>query len=168
VIVVLGILFLVPFACLLATILFHGGRTAWAFAIAPGATTALVALVAELCDRDGTGPLVLFFGLFAAYVPTLLFGLPAYIVLRNRIKLTLIACSAVGAAVAGLPWVLAFTGFAVLQRSIGFIPIQSALTVFVALFGGIGGVIFWLIAAPHSGTEQVKSPDHPDDEMVAR
>jgi hypothetical protein len=94
------------------------------------------------------------------YVPALVFGLPAYLILQTRLRPTVLSCAIVGAVVAALPWaLLAFLPGAEEASVDGRqMVVHGRLTWFgfyegaklvgsVGLFGGLGGFAFWLIAA---------------------
>jgi len=100
------------------------------------------------------------FAIFA-YPLGLLFGLPAYGILRNILKPTWLNCTLAGACVAAAPWLI----FALLPSSADQASIGGRATVvngtttaygylvamqfvgIIALCGAIAGFLFWLIAA---------------------
>jgi hypothetical protein len=107
-----------------------------------------------------TFPVVLFVG---GYLPTLVAGLPAYALLRSRLKPTLLNCAVVGASVAGMPWLLLSILPAAGSASIdgvatvtnhhvtafgAWVGLKMALG--ISLFGALGGASFWAIAAGRS------------------
>ena len=121
-----------------------------AFLFAPALAALALAIVQE--GYDGPRPAwelletTLFFAGFGAYPAIILFGVPAYLILRGRIAPTLLNCVIAGAVTAALPWILysmvalAGTGGTTNYGWLGFIGI-------VAGFGALGGLIFWLIAS---------------------
>jgi hypothetical protein len=77
-----------------------------------------------------------------AYAPALLFGLPAYLVLKDRVAPSGLNCALTGVAVAilGLMLIILFFGS---NLSWG-LTIAFAV---VAAAGAMGGLIFWIVAA---------------------
>lgn len=103
-----------------------------------------------------TFPLVAIVG---GYLPALVFGLPAYLFLRRRLRPTVLSCAIVGAIVAALPWALLTLLPAAQEASIDGRPtvLNGHLTWFglyegaklvgqIGVFGCLGGVAFWLIS----------------------
>jgi hypothetical protein len=99
--------------------------------------------------------------IFGACPPTVLVGLPTYLVLRKRLRPTPLNCALAGSAVASLPWLLldvilpgadyAFDGGHVTvehgQKTLwGWLDLAMASGSF-ALLGAFAGVVFWVIAA---------------------
>lgn len=103
-----------------------------------------------------TLPLVAVFG---AYLPTLLFGIPAYLIAVRHLRPSALSCVVVGAVVASIPWTLlgltarpdaAYTnGRATVvdgtMTAYGWLEFgQTILT--ISLFGALGGLAFWVLA----------------------
>ncbi len=104
------------------------------------------------------------YAVVGAYPTTVIFGLPAFFLLRDRINATLLNCCATGAAVAALPWLIITTLFQPDSASVDGrnTVVDGSLTAYgwltnltfvgqIALFGAVGGGLFWLIAAAGSG-----------------
>lgn len=95
-----------------------------------------------------------------AYPPSLLFGLPAYLLLRNRLRPTPLNCAIVGAIIASLPCVLiglllspdyATYDGQVTNRD-GHLTLAGLVHLTtvagpIALLGSFTGVVFWAVAA---------------------
>jgi len=107
--------------------------------------------------------LYLLFGLPQA----LLFGVPAYLLLRNRVRATLLNCSLAGATIASLPWLAlnllvrgpdyAFSGGHITDQNghktlAGWLDLATGIG-WLALAGLFGGLVFWLVAVA-GGTMQ--------------
>ena len=144
-------------------------RVLLAFALAPAVAafafscvSPLYAGLTNLLERIvRTFPVVLVFG---GYLPTLVVGLPAFAVLRRRLRPTLLNCTVVGASVAGLPWLLFSLLPAANSASIDGVAtvtnhhvtlfglwVGLKLALGIGLFGALGGASFWLIAAWRTG-----------------
>jgi hypothetical protein len=93
--------------------------------------------------------------------PTVLVGLPAYLILRKRLRPTPLNCVLAGAGVASLPWLLldvvlpgadyAFDGGHITvehgRRTLsGWLDLGTASGA-LALLGAFAGLVFWVIAA---------------------
>lgn len=137
-----------------------------AFAGAPFAAALLLACVQPAYDGlpsmvDRILRTFLLYLIIGACPPTVLVGLPAYLVLRKRLRPTALNCGLVGAAVASLPWLFlaivlpgpdyAFDGGHVTvehgQKTLwGWLDLLTAMG-WLALLGAFAGLIFWVIAA---------------------
>jgi hypothetical protein len=90
--------------------------------------------------------------IFGGYVPAFAFGVPAYMILRLWLKPTLVACATAGAGVAAFPWtLLVLAAWTDERRMIGqltWFRLSEAASMVgeVALFGAMGGAVFWLVA----------------------
>lgn len=148
-------------------------RALLALAIVPGFAAFLMATVEpsyagldsqyERIWRTGV-----IFSLFGAYPPAVVFGLPAYFILRSKVAGTWLNCAITGAAVAGLPWLLlTLFGPAADQASIGdrATVIDGTRTAYgwivelqfiglIAPYGAVAGLLFWVIAA--AGSKRAK------------
>ncbi|MDZ4308827.1 hypothetical protein [Allopontixanthobacter sp.] len=96
-----------------------------------------------------------------AYPLGLIFGLPTYLVLRDKVKPTSLNCTLAGALVAAAPWMIfAFLPPSADQASIGgrATVVNGTTTAYghlvalqfvgiIALCGAVAGFLFWLIAA---------------------
>jgi hypothetical protein len=155
-------------------------RVAAAFAFAPAiaalAFSVLNPMYAGLTDLSvriwKTFPSVAIVG---GYVPTLIFGLPAYLILRTKLRPTVLSCAAVGALVAAFPWALLTLLPVAQEASTGGRPtvVQGHLTWFglyegakltgqIGLFGCLGGAAFWLIStAGHRSARVSETADRP-------
>ena len=107
------------------------------------------------------------YALFGAYPTAIVFGVPAYILLRQRLAASLFNCTWVGAAVAAFPWVilglLSNADYAYNNGHVthmngaktlwGWIEVLL-LIAWMGLLGALAGSLFWFIAkwpAPMSG-----------------
>lgn len=98
--------------------------------------------------------------LYGALPPTIVFGAPAFLLLRKLVRPTLLNCAAVGAVIAALPWFLlgllsgadqASTGGRATiingrYTAYGWLDFGEFLLM-TAAAGAVGGAIFWAIAA---------------------
>ena len=100
------------------------------------------------------------YALFGGYPAALVFGLPAFLFLRDRVRASAFNCAATGAVVASLPWLLlGLISNPNYAYSNGHVTHQNGaktwwgwveLFVFVgeiAALGAVAGVVFWIIAA---------------------
>jgi hypothetical protein len=103
-----------------------------------------------------TWPLYVIFG---ALPPTILFGVPTFLILRKLARLSLVNCAAVGAIIITVPWFFLFlfpTGSAWTgdratiingeYTAYGWLEFAQTMLIFAAA-GAVGGAIFWMIAA---------------------
>ncbi len=140
-------------------------RVLLAFAIVPGIAAIALASAQPLYEGldsyfERVWRTSLMFAIFA-YPLGLVFGLPTYGILRDRLKPTWINCTLAGACVAAAPWLF----FLLLPSSAEQASIGGRATVVngtttaygylvamqfvgvIALSGAIAGFLFWLIAA---------------------
>jgi hypothetical protein len=125
-------------------------RLVWAFAAAPAAAALALGLVMAVVTRSlAAGLGVGAFGLLLfGYPATLLLGLPAYLALRRRMRLTPLRCALAGAVIGGAPLLLIFaanlaaSGFSTRDLDDIVIPALGATAA-----GALGGVVFWAFAA---------------------
>ncbi len=96
---------------------------------------------------------------FGAYPITILFGVPAYLVLKRRVRLKFLTICLVGGVIAAAPWLLltlftnpdyAMIGDRVTVQNghktwFGWIEILRFLGE-CFIFGAIGGAVFWALA----------------------
>lgn len=95
------------------------------------------------------------------YPPALVFGVPALLIFRKRVRATLLNCGIVGSVVAAAPWFILSVYIAygdyrnglqstatIFRQWLYFLPFQSV----VGLAGMFAGFIFWVIAV--AGVEQ--------------
>lgn len=131
-------------------------HAAIAFALAPLLPSAIVAW-----SEPSSSPRVLFFVIVAllSYVPTLVFGIPLFVLLRRRVQPSLAFVSGIGSLIAVLPlnilglctgsWgapesvtqlgiVRAFTDWSTL-------PAAPSLALLVMVLGALGGLVFWVV-----------------------
>jgi hypothetical protein len=107
---------------------------------------------------------------FGAYPSTVILGLPAFFLLRRRVRASPINCALAGACVAALPWLVlwlvstpdySFDGGHVAVANghttgWGWIELVEMLLEMPA-FGGLAGAAFWLVAS--AGVEkQARAP----------
>ena len=137
-------------------------RIALAFLIAP-LVPAAVAPIATIFDGLPNGSYlrtVALFALFGAYPATIIFGVPALLILRRRLKPRFVYVALAGGFVAAAPWLLlvlfgpnpdaASTGTQVTVQAghktlWGWIE-DLRMVGGIFLLGLIGGVAFWLVA----------------------
>ena len=139
-----------------------GWRIALAFFIAP-LVPAAVASIATIFDGlpNGSYPkTVALFALFGAYPAPIIFGVPAFLFLRRRLKPRFVYVVLAGGFVAAAPWLLlVLLGPNPDTASIGtHLTVQAGHKTLwgwiedlrmvggVFLLGLIGGVAFWLVA----------------------
>ena len=136
-------------------------RVALAFLIAPAFGALLMAVFAAAAESFETlWRTTLLIAAIGAYPPAILFGIPAYFVLRRHWGANPIGCGLVGAAIAALPW-LPFVLFPSAQSAsvdgeatvidgrytaYGWLEVVEVLF-FVAGLGLAAGIMFWVIAA---------------------
>ena len=107
------------------------------------------------------------YSLAGAYPSGLLFGVPAYFMLRRHFPAKIIGCTIVGAAVAALPWALLILfGSGLSHASIdgkatvvnghttpyGWLK-NAEFVLTVGFFGAVGGLVFWCVAAAGQRSE---------------
>lgn len=141
-------------------------RLALAFMIVPGAAAFAMAvqqpLYAGLPDFwDRVVRTALINAVVGAYPAALVLGVPAYLLLRRRLRPTVLNCAAVGAVIAAIPWLLlglllspdyAYSSGHVTHQN-GQITLWglfdlSVFTGWIGLLGAGAGVLFWLITVP--------------------
>lgn len=140
-------------------------RVGLAFLLAPAAAALVCACLFPLYpgSPDLAGRIWLTsiaYLLFGGYPAAIVLGLPAFFVLRDRIRFTLLNCAIVGTVVGGAPWIFLSLLSSVNYRfGNGHVTDQSGMTtlwgwldlgVFVLQFaglGGFGGLVFWAVAA---------------------
>jgi hypothetical protein len=134
---------------------------ALAFLIAPAFGALLMAVFAAAAESFETlWHTTLLIAAIGAYPPAILFGIPAYFVLRRHWGANPIGCGLAGAAIAALPW-LPFVLFPSAQwasvngeatvidgryTAYGWLQAFEGLS-FIAGFGLAAGILFWVIAA---------------------
>lgn len=115
------------------------------------------------------------FGVLGAYPTAIVFGLPAYLMLRRQLSARPVACAITGFVVAALPWALLVVGASgASEASINgratvtdghttaYGWLQNAEFVLtIGLFGAIGGLLFWAIAAAGQRSEPPASEQQP-------
>ena len=152
-------------------------RVLAAFIIVPGVAALFMAMVmpayAGLTDPvERVWRSAWAFGLFGAYPATIVLGLPACFMFRRHFSPSLINCSLAGAFVAAIPWAVIVLLSSADQADIDGRPtvINGSKTAFgwlmdaqflgqIALFGVLGGALFWAIAAAGSGAGKVLNED---------
>ena len=139
-------------------------RVVLAFVTAPSVAALLMAIAMPAYDGmesklERIWLTAKIFALVGAYPTVLLLGIPAYFLLRKRLKPTCVNCALVGGVIAASPWLL-LTGFPTAdQSSVGgrATIIDGYTTSYgwllnlqfvgaIAVFGVIAGGVFWLIA----------------------
>ena len=111
------------------------------------------------------------YSFFGAYPAALVFGLPAFMFLRRRVKASILNCAFAGAIVASLPWLLlGLISNPEYAYSNGHVTHQNGAKTWagwVDLFGFVGaiatlgaaaGMVFWIIAvADANGRKRVSA-----------
>ncbi len=114
----------------------------------------------DLADRVWRSFLI--YWIFGALPPTVIVGIPLYLFLRSRVRPTLWACGASGAATISIPWaILTLRAMSAMEEEsdgrryyilhgnvtlLGWQRLAESL-IEISLLGFVTGVIFWLIAA---------------------
>jgi hypothetical protein len=95
------------------------GRLALAFLTAPIAASLVFSIAEFGLDFVGDGALIVWTSFVAmlAIAQTIVVGVPAFLIAKNWLSSTLLNCSAVGAAVAAVPWALIFASMSVASSS---------------------------------------------------
>jgi hypothetical protein len=141
-------------------------RVCLAFLLAPGAAALLMAIAMPAYDglthlSERVWRTAQTNALLGAYPTAVLFGLPAYFMLRRHFSARPLACVIAGSVVAALPWgLLIAAGSGASEASInGHATVLNGHTtaygwlkhaefiLTIALFGGVGGFVFWAVAA---------------------
>lgn len=125
----------------------HLWRVVLAFAITPGIGALALSLLSPLgAGLDGHFERMwrsaLIFSVFA-YPQGLLFGLPIYGFLRNR--LTWLNCSLAGLSVAAIPWLIVFLLSG--DKTADQYRTIFELAGLIAISGAVAGFVFWVIVA---------------------
>ena len=109
------------------------------------------------------------YGAFGAYPTAIVFGLPAYFILRRHFSANFLGCVIGGFLIAALPWVLlALFGSGAEHASInnratvingqttayGWLRYAESIGT-VGVFGALGGLVFWAVAAAGHKPEAV-------------
>jgi hypothetical protein len=148
-------------------------RLALAFIVAPGAAALVMAILQPLYAGlpdfwDRVFRTALINAVVGGYPAALILGVPAYLLLRKRLRPTILNCAAVGAVIAALPWLLLGLFFSPeYAYSNGHVTHQnshitlwglfdlSVLTGWIGLLGAGAGVLLWLItvAGAHGQTD---------------
>ena len=147
-------------------------RVFWAFILAPAVGAFALACYEPLYSGlphlvDRIFQTFYVYLVVGAYPPTLIFGLPAYLILRRRIRPTALNCAIAGAIVAALPWILiGLLSLPDYATEDGHITNENGhLTLWglydlaklagpIALIGSFTGVVFWAAAAAGNVTQQ--------------
>ena len=139
-------------------------RVVAAFVVAPGAAALVMAaatpLYAGLDPGERLWRSAATFAAFGAYPAALVLGVPACFLLRGRLAPSLVNCASAGAVIAALPWFAlsllsgpdqaSIDGRATVidgsRTAYGWLT-QATFLGGIALFGALGGAVFWLVAA---------------------
>ena len=85
--------------------------------------------------------------MIGGYPVALALGLPAYFLLRNRVKARLITATLVGGLIAGLPWLILCTLLIINSSGPpGWAELMYETTIPAFGCGCVSGSVFWLIA----------------------
>lgn len=126
-----------------------------AFVLAPLVPAFFVASLVVLNDT-GYALFVLMCALLLGYFPTVVVGLPLYVLARRRVRPTLLNCALAGAFVADLPWLV--VGLASkLNATRSDLMTQIGL---IGMLGAMGGGVFWLVVR---GTHRTPANHTPQD-----
>jgi hypothetical protein len=101
------------------------------------------------------------YGVVGAYPTAVVIGIPAYFLLRRHFAARPLACALVGSVIAALPWaLLVLAGSSASEASVNgratvisghttaYGWLQNAEFVLtIGVFGAIGGLVFWAVAA---------------------
>jgi hypothetical protein len=130
----------------------EGWRVGLAFVLAPLAAAIAFSLIED-------GPLW-DVALIGAYGPAIVLGVPVYFLLRNRIRMRLVASVIFGGVIAALPWFVLTLLPGADQATVGscaaVIDGKTTWCGFtgtlwwlgqIALYGAFGGLVFWICAA---------------------
>ena len=141
-------------------------RVALAFLLAPG--VAALAMATAMPAYEGLPSwfervwrTAQIFSVFGAYPAALVFGVPAYFMLRRHLSSRLAGCVIAGAVIAALPWALLFmAGSGAAEASLnGHATVVNGHTtaygwfqnlkfiLSIGVFGAVGGFVFWAVAA---------------------
>ena len=141
-------------------------RVALAFVLAPGAAALLMAIAMPAYDglpdwSERVWRTAEIYGVLEAYPTAIVFGGPAYFMLRRHFAARPSVCALVGFVIAALPWaLLVLGGSSASEASVngratvinghttayGWLQnVEFVLT--IGLFGAIGGLVFWAVAA---------------------
>jgi hypothetical protein len=93
---------------------------------------------------------VILYAVWVAYLPTLLVGLPLYLLLRGRIRLTPLSSAVGGVAVALVGVGVLFIGPALIIQGFPLGPLHALVPLLIATsaLGGIAGWVFWMVLEP--------------------
>lgn len=119
-----------------------------AFVAAPVSGAAAVGLTIGLIDPPFDVALkIAVFGLLVFALPaTVLLGLPLYLVLRRRVRLTVITAASAGAVVGAAPALL--MNLALLSQGLARNAAEVlALPLLATAPGALGGLVFWAVVA---------------------
>lgn len=123
----------------------HRGHVLWAFLTAPmaGAVTLGVTSVWTSNGDPSMGVLMAMGGAMVGYLIAFVLGVPAYLLLRRRVKPRLIYPVLVGGVIAAAPFAVGdlASGSALANPSV-----LSSVAGMAFLSGAVGGLVFWLIA----------------------
>lgn len=147
-------------------------RVALAFLITPGFASLILAAVMPHYDGlpvfDRVLRTAFLFAVFGAYPPTVVVGVPLYLILKDRLAPSLFHCGWAGAVTAALPTLCiqlaanptyAYSGGHVthdhgMRTLWGWVELTQ-VTSWMALVGALTGAAFWLIAV--CGTRQPRT-----------
>lgn len=128
-------------------------RPFWAIVAASVLTSLPLAslLVLGSSDLDGTPAEVVFFTLTFTVLATLpaalILGLPIYLAIRDRVRLTPLICGLAGAAIALIAfaaWSMALSPTPIGAKNLAFAQFSGG-TALALLSGAAGGLVFWWI-----------------------
>jgi hypothetical protein len=123
-------------------------RTALAFAAAPLVVpvTVTIVLVPFIGNSPSVIAVIAAVAALFAYGGTVTLGVPAYFLLRARLRASPGTASLLGGAIAALTTVI--TGVSVIGLNLSALNVVSGLAVIVAFLGIFVGFAAWHIAAP--------------------
>lgn len=145
-------------------------RIALAFLLAPVPSIAIYALREVGIDPRLGGAMTLV--AIGAYVPLLIFGVPLYCLLRDRVRPRLVPAALLAGSVAVLPWLLLTAMGSSGHSQVGAVTVMEngqltwpgfwlRLRMFAEIFamGALAGALFWAIAGRRRASRRVALPD---------
>lgn len=128
-------------------------RIVAAFLVAPLGAACLLAFFFPAAHgvpwAESVARTTIIYGVFGTYPLTIVFGTPAFLILRNHLKPTLLNCTAIGGIVAFVPALLLVALHPAAKD--GSWLETATMLLGAAGLGMVAGALFWLIAA--AGTE---------------
>jgi len=133
----------------------NGGRVAAAFLVAPIFASILMGLAflvvgylegSPAASVHSAALLIGMFSLPLALLTTLLFGVPAYVLLKPRVERRLVGAILTGAVTAPIGWTGLEIAMALEKRSVDSLPTNLWFIGLLAAVGAAAGIVFWWVA----------------------